>query len=68
MSYYARVRNGAVQLIKDGCGVPVHTFGYGSRITSALVSGDEIYCESESGSTYVYKINGSTVNLSRTFR
>ena len=68
MSYYASAKNGAVHLYKNGMGTPVHTFGHGSRITSALVSGDEIYCESESGNTFVYKINGNSANLIRTFR
>lgn len=68
MSYYASVRNGAVCLYKDGAATPVYTFGHGNGIKSALVSGEEIYCESESGNTFVYKINGNSANLIRTFR
>lgn len=59
MAYYARVRNGAVHLMKDTHATPVFTFGHGARIRSALVSGDQIFCETEFGSTLVYRIQGN---------
>jgi hypothetical protein len=68
MSYYAKSRNGSVQLYRDGQGIPVSTFGSGCGIVSALVSGDEIYCETSSGNTLVYQINGNSANLIRSFR
>ena len=68
MSYYAKARNGSVQLYRDGQGVPVSTFASGSGVVSAIVNGDEIYCETSSGTTLVYRINGNSANLIRSFR
>lgn len=68
MSYFASVKNGAVCLYRDGQGIPVSTFGYGNGIVSALVSGDEIYCQSEGGNTFVYRISGNSANLIRSYR
>jgi hypothetical protein len=68
MSYYAKVRNGSVQLFNQDSGIPIQTFGYGSDIVSALVSGDSIFCESRTGTTFVYDIVNGSANLTRTFR
>jgi hypothetical protein len=67
MAFYARVRNGAVHLMKDDQGVPVFSFGHGARIRSALVSGDRIFCETEAGNTIVYRIQGNAAYMETSY-
>jgi hypothetical protein len=70
MNYYASVNgSNSVHLYKDENGTPISTFGYGCGIISALVVGNtEIYCQTKTGNTLVYKISGNSVSLVRSFR
>lgn len=60
--YYVSVKSGSVLLYNSQYSVPVHTFGHGLGIKSAVVNGNKVICETAS-STLVYRIENDCVYL-----
>ena len=65
---FAKVISGRVEVYNGINAVPVVCFGHGEGIISAVVNGNEIYCNCKNGTTHIYEFTGSSVQQKHSYR